>query len=197
MDAAIARIGPNAIIRAAEALRLYQGEAVTAEVFERARLARYLAALPTEMVDEREVIALHQALRATLSDQAAREVAREAGVRTADYLLAHRIPRPVQVVLRILPPGLAARILLKAIGGHAWTFCGSGAFAFEAGHPVRLTITDCPLARGTTSDTPVCDYYTATFQRLFRDLVSPRATVTETECEACGAAACVFEIRWR
>ena len=40
------------------------------------------------------------------------------------------------------------------------------------------------------------DYYAATFERLFRRSSHPRATVTEAACEACGAYACRFEIRW-
>jgi divinyl protochlorophyllide a 8-vinyl-reductase len=43
---------------------------------------------------------------------------------------------------------------------------------------------------------PVCDYYAATFEGLFRALVHPAARVVETECEACGAPACIFEARW-
>ena len=153
--------------------------------------------MPGHMVDEREVIALHQLLRPVLGEERARAVSREAGVRTCDYLLANRIPRPAQFVLRLLPPALASRVLLRSIGGHSWTFAGSGHFRFESGYPVRLIIADCPLCRGVTAEQPVCDYYAATFEHLYRTLVSPRATVVETECEAMGAPACVFEISWK
>ncbi|WP_235823343.1 4-vinyl reductase [Azohydromonas sediminis] len=43
---------------------------------------------------------------------------------------------------------------------------------------------------------PACDFYAATFERLFRALVHPRASVAETACEACGDDACRFEVRW-
>ena len=191
-----ARIGPNAIIRVAEALRAQQGEAATAGLFASVGLEKYLQDMPGAMVDEREVIALHQRLRAALGDASARAVAREAGLRTGDYLLANRIPGAAQLVLRILPPRLASRVLLGAIGGHSWTFAGSGTFRAEAGHPVRLSIASCPLCRGTSAETPVCDYYAATFERLYRVLVHRRATVTETACQAMGAPACRFEVRW-
>ena len=36
----------------------------------------------------------------------------------------------------------------------------------------------------------------STFQQLFRALVNPDVTVRETECEAMGAEACLFEVRW-
>ena len=53
-----------------------------------------------------------------------------------------------------------------------------------------------PLARGAQHNAPLCDYYAATFERLFVMLVHPRACVVETACEAQGAAACVFELAW-
>lgn len=192
-----ARIGPNAIIRVAEALRAQVGETVTDLLFRTAGLEDYLEVMPGEMVDEREVIALHQCLRPSLGAERARAVSREAGVRTCNYLLSNRIPRPAQFVLRLLPPALASRVLLRSIGGHAWTFAGSSRFRADAGYPVRLSFTGCPLCRGTTANEPVCDYYAATFEHMFRSLVSRRATVVETQCQAMGAAACVFEIRWR
>lgn len=197
LDAGPARIGPNAIIRVAEALRAQAGEAATAALFRTAGLEHYLQAMPGHMVDEREVIALHQRLRPALGEAPARAVAREAGLLTGDYLLANRIPRAAQRVLRVLPPSLASRVLLRAIGGHAWTFAGSGTFRAELGHPVRLSIANCPLCRGTRAEAPLCDYYAATFERLFRTLVSRRATVVETQCQATGASACVFEISWK
>lgn len=196
-DKGPARIGPNAIIRVAEALRTQHGEAVTAELFRRAGLEKYLPAMPGQMVDEGEVITLHQLLRPALGAESARAVAREAGLRTGDYLLANRIPRPAQFILRLLPPALASRVLLRAIGGHAWTFAGSGRFSAESAGKARLSIAGCPLCRGTTAEHPVCDYYAATFERLYRTLVSRRATVVETECQAVGAPACVFDITWK
>jgi divinyl protochlorophyllide a 8-vinyl-reductase len=195
------RIGPNAITRVAEVLSVRVGRAVTAQVFERAGLAHYLQAPPQAMVDETEVRRLHGVLRQKLGEFEARAVARAAGTRTADYLLAHRIPRPVQRLLKALPAPLAARLLLAAIARHAWTFAGSGHFnarcAWRQGPPVVLTIRDNPLCRGLESAAPACDYYAATFERLFGVLVHARSRVLETACEACGDAECRFEIRWR
>jgi len=195
MSATAGRIGPNAVTRLAEALEALRGRAEAAAVFDGAHLAHRLAAPPGRMVDEAEVIALHAALRARLPADAA-AIAADAGRRTADYLLAHRIPRIMRVVLPRLPARLAARILLAAIGRHAWTFAGSGRFAVLPGRGVRFSIAGGPLARGVEAAVPVCDYYAATFQGLFRALVHPATQVAETACEACGAPACVFEARW-
>ena len=189
-------IGPNAIIRVAEVLPARVGEAVTRALFEQAGQSRYLQQPPQDMVPEAEVRRLHEVLRHQLGWPLAREVAWEAGQRTAAYLLAHRIPKPVQALLKRLPASLASRVLLAAISRNAWTFVGSGQFTARAGRPVRLEILHNPLCRGVKAEAPVCDFYAATFQTLFQTLVQPRAEVREVECEACGGSACRFEIRW-
>jgi divinyl protochlorophyllide a 8-vinyl-reductase len=194
--AAGGHIGPNAITRVAEVLPGLIGERETRAVFERARLAGYLQAPPQSMVDEAEVTRLHQTLRDALGGPLAGLVARQAGQRTADYLLAHRIPKPVQALLQQLPAPWAARLLLQAIRRHAWTFAGSGEFTARAGRPVVLTIRGNPLCKGVVSDAPACDFYAATFERLFRALVHRDARAVEVACEARGDAECRFELRW-
>ncbi len=192
-------IGPNAIIRVAEAATQRFGLPSTARLFEAAGLQHRLAAPPQAMVAEAEVYRLHAALREQFGLQAAAELARDAGRRTAHYLLAHRIPKPLQVVLRRLPAALAARVLLAAIRRSAWTFVGSGRFSAQAGGwrgPACLSVQDNPLCRGLRLPVPACDFYAATFGELFVALVHPRAVVREVACEALGDPACRFEIRW-
>ncbi|MBB1073387.1 bacteriochlorophyll 4-vinyl reductase [Rhodoferax sp. 4810] len=193
----IPRIGPNAIIRVAEALTAqYNNPELTAQIFTTAGLTHYLTALPTQMVPETEVTALAAALRQHLDADAARAVSHDAGQRTGDYLLAHRIPKPAQRVLRLLPPALACRMLLKAIEKNAWTFVGSGHYHFNLRRPVQITIAHCPLCRDATAPQPICDFYVGAFERLCQTLVSRRTQVTEIACQAAGAPACVFELRW-
>jgi len=193
----VARIGPNAITRVGEALLERCGGAVTRALFQAAGIDAYLDTPPPGMVDESEVARLHRALRRGLRRDVARQVTHSAGLRTADYLLAHRIPRPVQWLLKRLPAGAAARLLLSAIRRHAWTFSGSGVFEARGGHPVVLTIRRNPLCLGVRDDEPVCHYYAATFERLFRVLVHPQSRAIETACEARGDPLCRFEVRWR
>lgn len=195
-DGAVGRIGPNAIIRVGEVLQRRLGVATARRLYAAAGLVAYLDHPPTTMVDEAEARRLHAQLRRALGPRLAAEVAREAGTATADYLLAHRIPKPVQALLKCLPAPLACRMLLSAVGRHAWTFAGSGHFESTPGMPTVLTIRDNPLCRGQRSDAPVCDYYAATFERLFRVLVHRDAHVDETQCEARGDPLCRFEIRW-
>jgi len=204
MAEVLGRIGPNAITRMAEATDAAMGREVTLGLFHAAGLERHLAAPPQQMVPERDVTALHRVLRHRLGATQAGKLAREAGRLTAEYLLAHRIPRPVQWLLRILPPRPAARILLAAISRHAWTFTGSGSFRVLPSRPLRLEIRGGPIARAAmpvagddaVGQAPACDYYAATFATLFRALVSRHAEATETQCAALGAEACVFAITW-
>jgi divinyl protochlorophyllide a 8-vinyl-reductase len=193
---AIARVGPNAVIRVAEALEADRGREAVEQVFRAAGLEHYLAAPPTEMVDEREVTRLQTALREQLGLNAARRVSHDAGLRTGDYLLANRIPRPVQQLLKILPARLASRVLIAAIRRNAWTFVGSGLFDGRPGRPTRLIVGDGPICRGARASEPVCDFYAGSFERLFSRLVHKNARVTEIACQAGGAESCLFEVRW-
>jgi len=189
----VGRIGPNAVTRLAEALEAQVGVQRTHEIFRSAAQGQFLAARPESMVDERSVTALYASLRRALGPAAAADAARRAGELTGDYLLAHRIPAAVRWLLKMLPARMAAPLLISAIRRHAWTFAGSGTFA-ATGTPLRLSITGCPICRGAASPHCICDYYAATFERLFAALVSPACTVRETACEATGAPACVFEV---
>lgn len=194
------KIGPNAITRVAQVLPARVGSAATWALFEDAGLLHHLRQPPEGMVDEAEVRRLHGALRQQLGGDTAREVSLAAGRCTADYLLAHRIPKAVQALLKRLPARLAAHVLLQAITRHAWTFAGSGEFSADAGgfgRPVVLRIRRNPLCTGLRSEGPACDYYAATFERLFQVLVQHRAVVREVACEACGDSECRFEITWR
>jgi divinyl protochlorophyllide a 8-vinyl-reductase len=194
---AAGRVGPNAITRVAEALRAHRGERVCREVFAAAGLSHHLDDPPTRMVAEADVATLQRALREALGDAHAARISREAGKLTGDYLLAHRIPRLVQWLLRALPARLAARVLLATITRHAWTFAGSGTMRAEAGNPARVTITGCPLCLGQHADHPICELYAVTLERLFTHLVHPGTVVREVACEAMGAEGCTFLIAWK
>lgn len=191
------RIGPNAVTRLAEALGAIEGAAAVERVFAAAGYPAHVDQPPADMVEEREATALHRALRCEVGDVRARTIGWMAGRRTGDYLLARRIPRGAQALLRLLPAALAARLLCAAIARNAWTFAGAGEFSARSGHPTILAVRACPLCRAQTSRAPCCDFYAATFERLFAELVDPRARAVETACQALGDPACVFELRWR
>lgn len=180
-------IGPNAVLQMVPVL---EAAGIAGSVME----AAGIEALPSdqEMMPEGPAARLHQALRRVAPAQAP-GLSREAGRRTADYILAHRIPGPAQTVLHWLPPALSGPLLTRAIAQHAWTFAGSGRFSV-AGKLV-FEIADNPIVRGETAKTPLCHWHAAVFEWLFRVLVDDRLRAYETRCCACGDAACRFELR--
>jgi divinyl protochlorophyllide a 8-vinyl-reductase len=117
-------------------------------------------------------------------------------VRTARYLLAHRIPTAAQAVLRALPARLAQRLLLSLVARHAWTFAGSADFRAEPGRPARVVFVGSPLARVEDATAPVCGFYVGTFETLFRTLVHPGTRASETTCAATGAPRCTLVLSW-
>jgi divinyl protochlorophyllide a 8-vinyl-reductase len=181
-------VGPNAVIQLAAALRARGGDAAALDVFAYAHAIEVLDEPPGEMVDERIPRRLFGAVIALYRAEEAAAVLQDAGERTADYLLANRIPGPAQAVLKVLPRPLASRALLAAIGKNAWTFAGSG--RCTTSHPGRavIEINDNPLA------TPHCAWHAGVFGRLFGALVTPHPTIRHPSCCAAGDPVCRFEI---
>jgi divinyl protochlorophyllide a 8-vinyl-reductase len=190
----IGTIGPNAAIQLLAALRDARLDQLAEQVFIAAGVAEWLVHPPITMVDQRRVARLHRAVRDTVPRDQARRLLGAAGRLTADYILANRIPRPAQMVLKLLPASLAGRLLVAAIRAHAWTFAGSARFTAQAGAPTVFTLTGNPLCTSELASSPICCWHAAVFQRLFEVLVSHRSRVVETACEASGDRCCRFEI---
>ncbi|MFN7002780.1 MAG: bacteriochlorophyll 4-vinyl reductase [Roseinatronobacter sp.] len=188
--AAVARIGPNAILQHLPVLDAAIGTALRGALLYRAGVDEP----PSDagMLPEDEVARLHHAVRLFLPDQA-QAIQTAAGRATGDYILAHRIPKPAQCLIRALPAWAGARVLSTAIGKHAWTFAGSGAFRVVSHRPLVFVIRHNPLAQGP-SDSPICHWHAAVFARLFGALIWPDVEVVERECAATGAQDCLFQI---
>ncbi|MGP9810297.1 bacteriochlorophyll 4-vinyl reductase [Rhodopseudomonas sp. NSM] len=193
---AVAEIGPNAVTQLINALDAAGLQPAASEIFSEAAASDWLAHPPTAMVDERPVAAIHQTVRRLLPQQQAASVLADAGRRTGDYILAHRIPKLAQMVLKLMPAPIAARMLTKAITAHAWTFAGSGKFSAKVGKTVTFEIVANPLCAGEHTDHHVCVWHASVFQRLFQVLVSPYTRVTETTCGARGDDCCRFVADW-
>lgn len=194
VPAAAGLIGPNAILQLMSVLDRHEGRAMRDLLFE----AAGIGPPPPDagMWPEHEAAALHRMLRQALPDRAD-GLLRLAGEATADYILAHRIPRLAQGAIRALPGPLGARVLAAAIDRHAWTFAGSGRFRIASRRQLVFELAGNPLIRGEVAPHPLCHWHAAVFERLFRRLVWPRAVVEELACAAAGAPACRFEIRPR
>lgn len=181
-------VGPNAVIQLGEALRDRLGERAVRDVFAHANLNHFLIDPPSDMVAEDAVKDMFRSLYCRLPSATAAAVAAEAGRRTADYLLANRIPGLAQATLKLLPARLAAPLLLSAISSNAWTFAGSGALHTRSGSPNLIEIAENPIA------IPGCVWHVAVFKRLFRALVMSNAEVRHPQCCHAGAPTCRFEI---
>lgn len=186
-----ARIGPNSILQLVPVLDAKLGPTARQRLLARAGLE----ALPADdgLMDEAPAARLHQALRRYHPD-AAPELAREAGERTGDYILAHRIPPVARRVMKNMPTWLAAPLLASAIEKHAWTFAGSGRFRVVSRQPLVFELEDNPVVRGEVSDKPLCHWHAAVFQRLFNVLVDRHMQCQERVCCASGADACRFAL---
>lgn len=191
-----AQIGPNAIIQVVAAARDQLSDTQANMLLREAGLDHYTAELPSKMIPEPEVASLHSALARAQSKEVALKIAADAGVRTADYLLANRIPVAAGLVLRCLPGRLSTRLLLLAISQHAWTFAGSGTFHSDSRKPVSISICDSPLFADRQA-APLADaYFRATFQRLFQVLVHRNCRCQDDEYTAVETGGTHFVLNW-
>lgn len=190
------RIGPNAAIQLIAALKaLGETEALT-RLFDESGRSAWLEAPPQEMIPTSDAARLHVGLRRLLPAPRAEAALATAGGLTADYLLANRIPRPAQIVFKILPARVAAWALMRAISANAWTFAGSGVFSFSIDSGAEARIADNPLCSGLSAEAPACVWHAAVFEGLFRALVSPSTRAHEIACRARGDACCRFRLEW-
>ncbi len=181
------RVGPNAVLQLIDVMREHEDAGLTGRVFDAAGLTFLLTCPPSTMVDERIPAALFCALWQELPADVAARIARKAGRRTADYIVANRIPGLAARALYWSPPRLAAPLLLKAIEKHAWTFAGSGHCRTRSRPGIVIDIRDNPLAMQG------CVWHVAVFERLFHRLIAPGMRVRHTACCLAGGEHCRFE----
>ena len=181
------RIGPNAVIQLGHAVSALLQPAAAADLYDTAGLGPLLDAPPEEMIDQDVPAALFQTLWQLFPDQAPL-LAADAGRRTADYVIANRIPRIARRVFLVAPRQVGTWLLLKAISRNAWTFVGSGKCETHFGRPSLISITDNPLMM------PECIWNTAVFERLFDRLVAQGTRVLHTANDGNHPRICEFKI---
>lgn len=166
-----ALIGPNAVLQAVRVMEERLGRAETRAIL----LDAQIHALPSgkTMIPELQALRLHRWL-ALHEPMGCFTIAEEAGARTADYIIANRIPAPAVWLLRRLPARLAAPLLMAAIGKHAWTFVGAGVFASDGAW--RFTIDRSGADDSMMPPDSLFVWYAAVFTRLYRQLVAADCT---------------------
>lgn len=183
-------IGPNAVLQLLPILDQLGGTERRDQMLARAGIC----CIPdgTSMIPETEAARLHHQLRREEPAKAP-ALARQAGTRTADYILKNRIPTPVQWMLKALPAEPAAALLSRAIAKNAWTFVGSG--QLTVADAWTFTIENNPLIAGESSDFCLCDWHAGVFSRLYQALVCRSAVCHETRCGAqTSGNLCAFSI---
>jgi divinyl protochlorophyllide a 8-vinyl-reductase len=162
-----ALIGPNAVLQTVAAMEARLGWAETRAILDDAQID----ALPSgeHMIPEAHALRLHRWL-ALHEPLGSFTIAEEAGARTADYIIAHRIPRPAVWLLRHLPASAAAPLLMAAIRKHAWTFIGAGVFTANSGWHFTIDRTDA--GDPVLPPDSLFHWYAAVFTRLYRVLVA-------------------------
>ena len=183
------KIGPNALIQTVHVLQAQASPDEVAAVLHACGLERLLTEMPSTMVDEQEFFDLADTLAAQRGATETQAILREAGRLTGDYLLAHRIPRPFQRLLHLLPRRAAMKLLMTAIRKHAWTFVGSGDFTYTLGRRPQLTI-----ACSSNVTSAVCGFYGGTFERLFQTLVDAEAQVEMITTPPIVRTYCVYRV---
>ncbi|WP_424993119.1 bacteriochlorophyll 4-vinyl reductase [Oceaniradius stylonematis] len=190
VDDAPPTVGPNAIIQTRTALDALVGADKRRAIFDAAGLERFADEDPDAMVEASTVNALNRQIAARLDAETAHAVMKRAGELTGDYILANRIPKAAQWLLKQLPGNIAQRALMAAIARNAWTFAGNARVERGAGF---IAIQDNPICLGRNGFSS-CVWHAAVFRRLFQTLVDPAITVQETECVGWGSEVCRFEI---
>lgn len=181
------RIGPNIVLQLEDVVRGNLGEMAWARLLADAKRPDWAIAPPQKMVDERDAHALYRSLFAQWPEVAP-ALARMAGRQTGDYIIRHRIPSVVRLLLQLLPHRLAVDMLMRSISRHAWTFAGSGQCSLVAGERPQIRIKDNPVRM------PDCVWQQGVLNRLFQRLIDPRIRVQHAHIPFGSGEACCFEI---
>lgn len=190
MGASAARIGPNSILQTVDVVQAHHGAAAACTVLAASGYAAWCNDPPTAMVPEEAFHALAATLVAQYGDSRAAALLIQAGEQTASYLLAHRIPRPFQAVLRRLPPVPALAALLAAVRFNAWTFVGSGDYRYTVRHPAAIVLT---LRQATVP--AVVHFFGGTFALLLRELVDDQTALSSHALPYAGGLVCTYQVR--
>ena len=172
MNTTPSKIGPNSIIQTVAALEAAYGKTKAETMLSKIGQGYLVGNLPKEMVEEAKFHTLVGALQKEIGETATSRILQESGERTARYLLKVRIPGIFQKFVKLLPPRPAFKLLLFAISKNAWTFAGSGEFAYTMTRPPEISV------KVTFPTQPVVgNFYLGTFTALLQELVNPTTKI--------------------
>jgi divinyl protochlorophyllide a 8-vinyl-reductase len=180
-------VAPQLVLDVLTALDTEIGPSARTAAMEAAEIIR----LPTvtEPLPEARAQRLHQVVRMLFPEQAAQVLGR-AGALTGDGLMRRQLSARGQTLLSSGPWTVAAWLLGRWAKQNSWTFAGSA--VFTPVNALEFDLVANPMIRDETSETPLCHFHEALFERLFRQLVDPNLICREAACQATGAPSCRF-----
>ncbi|NWJ45810.1 MAG: bacteriochlorophyll 4-vinyl reductase [Chloroflexi bacterium] len=191
------KIGPNSLIQTVRAMRRIYGDEKARRILEEGGQGFLWDHHPGEMIDEGEFITLARMLYSNLGVQETLPLLRLSGNLTGEYVLANRIPKFAQRIIKFLPRKLRLKVMLNAIGKNAWTFAGSGKYSFTLSPQLQINLDESIIRHAISkANVPVCSYYTGAFETLLKTLVDAHIQVEEIECAIRGDSRCVFQIKF-
>ena len=189
-----AQIGPNVVLQLIPAaIALGLGDRLQT-LFKAAGFENWWTDPPKEMIAAKDAAILFCAIHKTFSGMEAEALLTRAGQMTADYLLANRIPRAAQVILRLMPRNISVPVLSNAIAKHAWTFAGAGRFQARMTPALQFEIAGNPLCADLQTSYPSCHWHAAVFQRIFESIFHKPVRVIEKDCACVSDRFCRFDI---
>lgn len=187
-------IGPNSIIQTLAALRERFGEERMRELLSGCASTRWIDEPPDATIDETAFREMVDALNRRLGMDELHDTMLRSGRRTAEYVLAHRLPPAVGWLVKFLRKGPGPMLLLQAIALNARTFGESGSYRFGTRPVLHVEVANPVLCSTPALAAAVCRYYRGAFERLFEVLIDPSTILVQERCQADGAPACVYRI---
>ncbi len=180
-------LSPQSVTTVIDAGTVVLGDAKMGRVAQAAELYRIPA--DDEPLREEKAARLHHAVLSLYPKQG-EEILRRAGVGAADLLMAHQFSSKGRALMSTAPWTVAAWLLGRWAGQHAWMFAGSGRFFVRA--EMEFEIVGNPLAKTGAYDVASSFWQESLFEHLFQSLVDDRLICREMECEGKGDTSCQF-----
>ena len=167
-------------------------------VLRHAGLEQYIENPPSMEADVFVPVAHYRAanrgIRETFGDKGSRPLLIYAGEELIHRSLTGVSTSIFSIAMRLMPGRLRRRAAFKIVVNAIVQITGVPPKIVEGKGKFTLHYYNCPYCEGTQSDEPICYYDVGIMKALTEWGTGKPQKVTEIECAAVGAEACVFEI---
>ncbi len=194
----VREIQSAAVRRMIDAIEGVAGEKGRNMVLRRANLEQYIENPPT-LEDDVFLPADHyraicRGLRETFGDKGSRPVLIFAGTETIRLSLTGPVGF-FGAAMRLMPGRLRRRAAFKLVSGAIERITGIPPKVEYEKDRIIFHYYNCPYCEGSESDSPICFYDVGCLKALADWGMGREHKVTEIECAAMGAEACVYEFK--